>query len=69
MVRIPDCPLTRCLNRRTMAEIQGKVVKQGKRNPVSLLFHSKNDKDAIVAWKQDLKRIFRIFNVRSVDPI
>ena len=58
-----------CLDVRTVAEIQGKVVKQGKRNPVSRMFHSKNDKDAIAAWKQDLSRILHIFNVRSVSSV
>ena len=59
---------TRYLNRRTVAEIQGKVVKRGKRNPVSRFLGSKNDKDAIAAWRQDLNRILHIFNVRSVRP-
>jgi hypothetical protein len=52
-----------------VADIQGKVVETGKRNPVSRLFGSKNDKDAITAWKQDLSRILQIFNVRSVGSV
>ena len=48
-----------------MVEIQRKIVKQGNRNAVSRLY-AKNDKDAIVAWRQDLNRILHIFNVRSV---
>jgi hypothetical protein len=52
-----------------VAEIQGKVVKKGKRNPVSQLFGSKNDKDAIASWRQDLNRILHIFNVRSTNPV
>ena len=48
-----------------MAGIQRKVVKQGKRNAASRAFHSKNDKDVIAAWKQDLNRILHVFNVCS----
>ena len=53
-------------NRRTMAAIQKKTVKKGKRNVASRLIHKKDDKDAIFGWKQDLVRILHIFNVRSV---
>jgi hypothetical protein len=68
-MRWPDDPLTRCFNRRTVAEIQGKVVKRGKRNQISRFLSSKNDKDAIAAWRQDLNRILHIFNVRSLGPV
>ena len=51
-------------NRRTVAEIQIKVVKQGKRNPVSRFFRSKGDKDKIAVWRYDLIRILQVFNVR-----
>jgi hypothetical protein len=68
-MRWPDDPLTRCSNRRTVAEIQGRVVKKGKRNPISRFLSSKNDKDAIAAWRQDLNRILHIFNVRSAGPV
>ena len=50
---------------RTVAAIQGKVTKQGKRNAASRLFHPRGDKDKILAWRQDLDRIVRVFNVRS----
>ena len=50
---------------RTVAEIQKKIVKKGKRNVAFRLFRAKNDKDVIAAWKQDLTRILDIFNVRS----
>ena len=53
-------------NRRTVSEIQRNVVNRGKRNVVSRLFHAKNDKDTIAAWRLDLNRILHIFNVRSV---
>jgi hypothetical protein len=52
--------------RRTVAEIQRNVMKQSNRNPVSRLFHAKNDKDTIAAWRLDLNRILHVFNVRSV---
>ena len=54
------------LDRRTVAEIQRKVTKQSRRNAVSRLFHARNDKDMIAAWKLDLGRILQVFNVRSV---
>ena len=49
-----------------MAEIEGNVTKQSKRNQVSRLIHAKNDKDKIAAWRAELNRILQIFNVRSV---
>lgn len=52
-------------NRRTVAEIQGRVIEQGKRNMFSWIFYSENDADAIATWKQDLNKIRQIFNVRS----
>ena len=52
------------LNCRTVGEIQGKIIAQRKRNPVSRALHAKNDKDAIAAWGRSLDRILSIFNVR-----
>ena len=49
-----------------MAEIQKKIVKWGKRNAISRLFHTKADQKAIAAWRLELNRILHIFNVRSV---
>ena len=49
---------------RIVAEIHRKIVKQGKRNVASKLFHSKNDKEKIAGWKQDLQMILQVFNVR-----
>jgi hypothetical protein len=49
--------------------MQGKVVKQGKRNAVYRFVLSKSDKDKIAAWKQDLIRILHVFNVRSVGSV
>jgi hypothetical protein len=59
----------RCVNRRTLAGIQRKVVKQGKRNAVSRLIRSKVDKDKIAGWKQDLLRVLQVFNVCSTDSV
>jgi hypothetical protein len=65
----PDGSFIRCPNRRTVAEIQGKVLKKGKRNSVSRLFGAKNDKDVIAGWRQELGGVLQIFNVRSVIPV
>ena len=55
------------LNRRTVAEIQGKIVDQGEQHAVSRALYAKSNKDTIAAWRQDLHRILHIFNVRSAD--
>jgi hypothetical protein len=47
--------------------MQGKVFKRGKRHGVFRFILSKDDKDKITAWKQDLVRILQVFNVRSID--
>ena len=52
---------------RTVAEIEMKVVKQGKRNPFSRFIHAKGDKDKIGGWKQDFIRVLHVFNVRSIN--
>ena len=49
-----------------MEEIQRRIVKQGKRGPISRHFHAKNDKDKIAAWRSDLNRILQVFNVRPI---
>lgn len=54
------------LNHRTVAEIQRKVVDQGKRNLFSRLFHARDDQGKITAWGLELDRILRVFNVRRV---
>ena len=55
-------------DRRTVAEIQAKVLKRGGRGRASRFLHSRDDKDAIAAWKSDLNRILHVFNVRSLNP-
>ena len=56
-------PPIQSLPRRTVADIQRKAIKRGKRNAISRLLHAKNDKDAIAAWRLELDRILRVFNV------
>ena len=51
---------------RTVAEIQGHIIKRGKRNVISRHYHAKDDKDAIATWRLDLSGILHIFNVRPV---
>ena len=53
------------LDRRTVADIQQKVMKRSGRHRISRFFHSRDDKDAIAAWKSDLNWILRVFDVRS----
>jgi hypothetical protein len=59
----------RRVNRRTVVKIQGKVVKQGKRNALYRFVVSKTDKDKIAGWKQDFIRVLHVFNVRSVGSV
>jgi hypothetical protein len=47
-----------------MAEIQRKIVGQGKRHAASRAFHAKADKDTIAGWHRELNKILHIFNVR-----
>ena len=54
------------LNLSTLADIQRKIIKKGKRNTVSRLIHAKNDKEIIAVWKSDLSKILLIFNVCSI---
>ena len=53
----------RGLDRRTVAEIQKEVMKRSGRHRFSRFLHSRDDKDAIAAWKADLNRILHVFNV------
>jgi len=66
VVRMPGDPLIEVRNHRTVARIQRQAIKKSKRNSVSRLFHAKNDKETIAAWKLGLNGILHIFNVRSV---
>ena len=59
-----DCP-----DRRTVGEIHRKVIKQTGRNAASRLFHAKNDKETIAAWRSELNRVLQVFTVRSMFPI
>ena len=57
------------LDRRTVAEIQRKIIEKRERNPLSQLVHAKNDKEIIAAWRLDLIRILQVFNVRSAGSV
>ena len=54
------------LRRRTVADIERRLVKWGKRNPISRRLCAKNDKETIATWKLNLDRLLQVFNVRSV---
>ena len=56
------------LNRRTVTEIQRKIIKRGKRNVVSRLFHV-NDEEAIATWRLGINRITHVFNVRPATSV
>ena len=58
--------LTDVLDHRTLAKIQEKVVRQGKRNALHRFVLSKSDQGKIAAWNRDLDRLLHVFNVRSV---
>jgi hypothetical protein len=62
-------PLTDTINRRSVAEMQRKVNKQGKRNVVLRFVLAKGDKDKIAAWNQDLVRVLHVFNVGSAGSV
>jgi len=53
-------------DRRTVTDIQRKLVKWSERNTVSRYFHAKKSKEMIAAWRLGLEDILRVFNVRSV---
>jgi len=64
------CAFAHCaLDRRTVAEIQGRIVGKRERGLLSRLAHAKNDKETIADWKLDLIRILQVFNVRSAGPV
>ena len=56
------------LNRRTVNEIQKSIDRQGKRITIARLLRG-NDKEAIAAWRSDLDRILRVFNVRFIASV
>ena len=56
-------------NRRAVAEIQRNIIKRGKRSAISRLFHAKEDKETIAAWRLDLNRILHVFNVRTIAAV
>ena len=48
-----------------MTEIQRNIIKRGKRNIFSRPFRTGDDEEAIAAWKLDLDKIRRVFEVES----
>lgn len=56
----------RILDRRTVAEIQKNIIKQGGRHRVARFLYARNDKDTIAGWKLNLNRILVVFDVRPV---
>ena len=50
---------------RAVEDIQGRIIKQDKRNVLSRHLHAKNDKERIAAWRSGLTRVLQVFNVRS----
>jgi hypothetical protein len=52
-----------------VVKIQGKVVKQGKRNALHRFVLSKTDKDKIADWRQDFMRILQVFNVGAIGSV
>ena len=44
--------------------MRGGLVKLNQRNTASRVFHVKNDRDAVAAWRMALDRILQTFNVR-----
>ena len=63
--RLAHCALVR----RTVTEIQSKIVEKKERNLLSRLAQAKHDKETIAAWKLDLIRILQVFNVRSAGSV
>ena len=57
------------LDRRTVSEIQRKIIEKRERNSLSQLVHARNDKETIATWRLDLIRILQVFNVRSAGSV
>jgi len=49
-----------------VAEIEGNIIKQGKRHGISRHLHAKSDMEKVAAWGSDLDKMLQVFNVRSV---
>ena len=58
-----------CSIRRTVTDIKGRVLKEGKRHPVTRFILSKGNKDKVAAWKQEFIRVLHVFNVRSIGSV
>ena len=51
-----------------MGEVQKHIIRRGKRSVLSTPFHKKNNDGAFAAWKLDLDRIRRVFEVHFFPP-
>ena len=67
-MRIPSVPYGD-VSRRTVAEIQRNVIKQGKRNVVYRALRAKANKDKIAGWKNHLLWVLNVFSVRSIGSV
>jgi len=56
-------------DRRTLADIQRKLVKWNKLNVVCRHFLAKKEKKTVAGWRLGLENILQIFNVRSVAQV
>jgi hypothetical protein len=57
------------LNRRTIVEIQRRIIEKGQRNLFSRLAHAKDDKENLASWRLDLNKILHVFNVCSAGSV
>ena len=62
-------PIYRCINPRSVTEMQRKVNKRVKRGAFLRFILTKSDKDEIAAWNKDLVRILHVFNVSSFSSV
>jgi len=49
-----------------VADIQKKLAKWDRRNPISRRFRAKDDEKMVATWRLDLDKILQVFRVRFV---
>ena len=49
-----------------MDETHRHIIKRGKRNVISRLYHAKDDEKAMATWRLDLGGTLHVFNVCSI---
>jgi hypothetical protein len=57
------------IDRRSVAEMQRNVNKQGKRNGFVRFILAKGDRDKIATWNHKLARLLHVFNVSSIGSV